>query len=230
MTESLLAIQQRDRKLAQLTKESRDVPERKKMIANRLEDHQKALTQAREALNRNTVAIRELENEIETQKARIRKYREQQFQIKNNEEYRALEREINSANILVRQHEDKALMLMEAVEGLGQDVTEKDMALKAEAQVVAQEHTLLDERAQAIEQETAQVRADREACTVEVNPEALRRYERILAHVGDQAVVPIEGTACGGCHMTIPPYLIKEARSSASFTLCSYCGRILFVR
>ena len=60
----------------------------------------------------------EIEGEIEAEHQKIAKYKDQQLGVKNNDEYRALGREIGTTEKQVQTFEDGELVLMEEMEQL----------------------------------------------------------------------------------------------------------------
>jgi hypothetical protein len=222
-----LVLQDRDRRVATLLREKADIPKRKQMIEERLEDHRTALEAAREAQTRQNLRIKELEGDVETFKTRARKYKEQQLGVKNNDEYRALGREIMSTERSIRKLEDQELEVMEAQQGVDSRVEDRGAELSREQAAVQDELNALDERMVQIEQELERFKTGREELTAGIDPSWLSRYERIFKHVGDFAIVGVENGSCGGCHMRLPPQLVHDARKASSLTICSYCGRIL---
>jgi len=226
--ERLLIIQERDRRINQLTREHEDIPARCKEIESRLQVHRESLKTAQEELKKNGAAIKQIEGDIEAQRQRISKFREQQFQIKSNEEYRALEREIAAVQKGIGNLEDRELTVMEQMDGLRRDIAEREQDLKKEESRVVEDQSVLNQRLQNIQREIHDLKVDRDALAKDVDPAWLSRYERILKRTGDYAVVPVESSACGGCHMNLPPHLIHDARKNMAMTQCSYCSRILY--
>jgi predicted nucleic acid-binding Zn-ribbon protein len=226
--EKLLTLQKCDRKIAQFSREAKDLPVRKQQIESRLEAHRAALHQAQEQLKKHGLTTKELEGEIEGAKQKIAKFREQQFAVKNNEEYRALEREIAATEKQIVGLEDRELEVMEVAEGLQAAVGEKEKALAEEEADVQREIGKLDERVAAITAEVEKVKAGRPDLLEGIEPDWLRRYERVLEHVGDFAIVPVQSSSCGGCHMNLPPQIAHDARKGTVLTVCNYCGRILY--
>ena len=225
--EKLLILQDRDRRIAQLIRERTDIPKRRELIDERLKSHLVALDNAKESRQAKDLRIKELEGDIETFKVRLRKYKEQQLSVKNNDAYRALSREIQSTERSIRKLEDQELEVMESVEELNSRVEERDAEFKKEEASVQDELALLDERLHHIERELEEVKQGRGELTQGIEPAWLSRYERIFNHVGDFAIVGVENASCGGCHMCLPPQLVHDARKNDSLTICSYCGRIL---
>src|SRR6185295_19211600 len=92
--EKLLILQDRDRKIRRVRGELAHIdPERQQMRAKGA-DAQKALDAAKERVKQLESDRKNLELEVEAKKQLISKYANQQFQTRKNEEYRALQHEI----------------------------------------------------------------------------------------------------------------------------------------
>lgn len=226
--EKLLVLQDRDRKLRQLLQETRDIPARKQLIESRLKANRDAHHSAQENLKKNTASIKAVELEIESVKDSIKKYRAQQGQIKSNDQYRALEREIREQMGRVRELEEREIVLMEESESLKKTVAEREELLKQEETVVQGDLRVLDERLKNIQGEIEQARKNREGMTDGIDDAWLSRYTRIFNNKGDYALVPVENGTCGGCHMKVPPQLVQDAKRGDAMVSCSYCGRLLY--
>ena len=228
--EKLLVLQDRDRKIVQLTRESEDIPARKKLIETRLSEHRQALTDAQNELKARQASAKNIDVEIESQKQRILKLREQQGNIRTNEEYRAIEREVASIHQQIKDLEDKEIALMEEAESMRGKVNELDQALKREEELVKSDWAAQDTRLKSLGSELEKLKQDRATLTPEIDPSWLSRYDRTFKHTGDFALVPIENGSCGGCHMKLPPQVAQDVKKGNNMIFCSFCGRILYWR
>jgi uncharacterized protein len=226
--EKLLVIQDRDRKIGRLAREINDLPERRRMIESQLDAHKKALEAAEDVIRKKGLEQKELEAQIEQRKERIQKLRQQQFEVKNNDDYRAFEHQIESVNKDILAIEERELVMMEAVEAANAVRDEKIEALKSEETIVNEELARFKERAANIEKELIELETKRRALAEDMDPDWLARYDRIFKHHGDFALVTVEHNTCGGCHMKLPPQLAHDARKLDSMTTCMYCGRLLY--
>lgn len=226
--EKLLVLQDRDRKLRQLLQETRDIPARKLLIQSRLKANKDAFQQAQDNLKNNVAATKAVELEIESVKDTVKKYRHQQSQIKNNDQYRALEREIREQLGRVRELEEREIVLMEQLEGLKSVAAEREAALKQDEASVEVDIKALDERLANIQSDVDAARKSRDELTVDIDDAWLSRYTRIFNNKGDYAFVPVENGTCGGCHMKVPPQLVQDAKRGDTMVSCSYCGRLLY--
>ena len=227
MIQQLLVLQDRDRRATQLERERRDIPAHKDEIESRLHEHQETLRGAVEDFKKHELKIKEIEGDIEAEHQKIAKYKDQQLSVKNNDEYRALGREIGTTEKQVRTLEDGELVLMEEMEQLRIEVDRRRGDLTEEERTVSEDLAAMDKRLTAISEEIAGLESGRTGLLTDIDPTWLARYERIFQHLGDYAIVGVENGSCGGCHMRLPPQLVHDARKGDALTICTYCGRIL---
>ena len=226
--EKLLVLQDRDRKIRALTQETVDIPARKQLIDQRLRNHRDAVAKAHDELKKNAAGIKEVELEIESRKTKTLRLRDQQGQIKTNQEYRAIENEVATLKAQIGEIEENEIVLMEAAEALRTKCAEAEAVLKREQASVDTDSKVLDERLANIKAEIEVVKAEREKLLPDLDPEWLSRYQRIFANKGDVAIVPVESGSCGGCHMRLPPQQVHDSKRATTMVPCSFCGRLLY--
>ncbi len=228
--EKLLIVQDRDRRIRQLSRESEDIPARRKLSEERLKEHKESLAAAQELLKKNAAAIKGVELEIDTCKQRILKLREQQASIKTNEQYRAMNNEVAGVEKQIREFEDREMVLMEETEGLRANVTRMEQRLKQEDEIVNSDRVQLEDRLKALQAEIEKHKQDRVGLIADIDAEWLSRYDRTFKHHPDFALVPVDQAACGGCHMKLPPQVVQNVKRNQAMVCCSFCGRILYWR
>ena len=225
----LLILQERDRKILKLTRESKDLPARIADIKEQLRDAQEALEEARDDQMRKTSSVKQIELDVESRNEHIRKLRTQQYEIKTNEGYRAIDHEIVTLRKLIRGLEDQELTLLEDIEKLNAIVELREAKLAEREAHVKDDLDMLDERMSKIGGKIDKLKVDRDELMNGIEKSWLSRYTRIIQNRKDFALVPVEdATNCGGCHMQIPPQLVHDARKGNSMVPCSYCGRLLY--
>jgi predicted nucleic acid-binding Zn-ribbon protein len=225
--EALLVLQEKDRKIAKLHREIRDIPARKADIEKQLEGVKTKLAQAREILKKNAADLKQLEIEVSSLRDKITKYKQQQMEAKNNEQYRAFLQEIAAAEKLISGLEDREMVLMEQAEVAKKVIAEREAELKAEEGGVSEEKEMLEERLTTVQGNLNKLIADRQQITSTVNPSLLSKYERLFKNKGDFAVVQVEKDHCSGCHMRLPPQVTNDALNPAKLVICNFCGRML---
>ena len=227
--EQLLALQACDQEIRRLRKEMEDIPLRKQQIESRLNAHKEGLAQAEHVLLEAKNRIKKLEGEIEAARQQIKKYREQQLQIKSNEEYKALEKEVAATQQVIRGLEDQELTAMEAVEESQAGVKMRHDSLAKEQERVAEETKAFLARSAGFTDDLKRKEEERKAKAAEIDPAWVARYERIFAKQRDAAIALVEHGTCGCCHMKLSPSQVVDSRKSETMTMCAFCGRILYL-
>jgi predicted nucleic acid-binding Zn-ribbon protein len=223
----LLSLQQIDDEIDALKADEEEIPRLKQEAetqARELEERVKAHRQ--EGLDLAKLRKdREVEMEATAQKKA--KFQGQQFQVKTNREYEALQHEITSLDAQVSGFEDQILEILDRSEKVAKSIAEEERALAAAVEKVKQEHAELDRKEARLAQEIA-VKADARASLASgLESPLLVRYERIREVKDGLAVTTIQNGACGGCFRRIPPQEMQILRRSDRILACEGCGRLI---
>ncbi len=179
--------------------------------------------------------VRELEqaitaknNEITEAQSLIKKYEEQQNNVRNNREYDSLSKEIEYQTLEIElcnkkikeftaQNEEKKVVIEESQATLEEVKGDLDTK-KAE----------LDSIIADTQKEEDKLTNDSGKLQSVIEPRLLTAYHRIRQNARNGlAVVSIERDACGGCFNQIPPQRQLDIKSRKKIIVCEYCGRIL---
>lgn len=226
--ETLLVLQDRDRRIAQLKAERVRIPEQVAAAEQSLKDESTRLDSLRDTAKHIEADRKKLEIDAESKRAQILKYRTQLSLIKSNTEYQALLKEIAKVEEEIDEIETHELEVMEKSDQLQPAVKTEQVTLKEIAAKVEAERADMQKRGAMIEQELKQLQEERQKLAQAADPDALNRYERLMHSKSDFAIVPIRNGNCGGCHLNIPPQLVHNAKLGTTLTSCDYCGRILY--
>lgn len=226
--EKLLILQDRDRKIVRVTQELAHIsPERDTLRANAIAT-QSQLETARTRVKQIESERKQLELEVETKKTQIEKYANQQLQTRKNEEYKALAHEIEMAKEAIFKIEDKEIVLMEQTEAALKDVARATTEAAAAKKLVDDLIGQLNQREENLKKDFTELQSGRTEIAAAVEESARNRYERLFKSKGENVVVSIEHSACGGCHMKLPTQTIISCKSESEIITCSNCGRILY--
>jgi uncharacterized protein len=224
--QNLANLQYIDSRIDELSRLRGDLPEeildleheidRTRSIIGRLEAQERELTQERNGLEIDIIDSAEL----------IRKYDAQQMTVRNNREYDALTKEIESqkqatengksrleeiALILEETHE-KLQRMRDTLEGLDIEFAEK----KAN----------LDSLVEKTKSEEVELRGRRKEAAEKVDARYLKSYERLRNGLTNRiAVVPMEKGSCLG--MMLPPQVQMEVRKMNKIIIDENSGRIV---
>ena len=224
----LFAVQELDKEIWALKRERKEIPERKARMEAVLETQKAAVADAEAGLKSAQAAQKAAEGEADALREQIARFKTQQMSVKTNDEYRAIVKQIATAEEQVRGLEDRILEKMEGVEAARAELSKAKEALAAESAKVKAEVEAFLGRAEGLEVRTKELEAERAAKAAEVDADWLGRYERLFEKHPDGAVVVAEHGTCGGCHMKLSPSQMVEAHRDDTLTACAFCGRYLY--
>jgi len=148
--------------------------------------------------------------------------------VKTNDEYRALQHEIEHAQNAIRKIEDDILNLMMDAESSQGDIKAAETRLKEDQQMVDQERKQLTEQNQHDLSALESYLKERKAIETSISSDLLPRYERVRKARGGIAVAAARNEVCEICQVRIRPQVFQEIRSNDRIITCDACQRILY--
>lgn len=226
--DKLLILQERDNRILQLQREIEDIPKRKQIEEDRLEEHRANVVASEEKLQAMQVKIKELDLEGETHKEKITKLRQQQLELKTNKEFKAVESEVATLQNAIGELEDRELGLLTEADDIRDDLETRKAELAREDESVKQDVAAWDARASSLEGELVEAKTERDAAVGEVDDEELlSNYQRVHSRRED-AIVQLNDGFCGGCHMKVPPSVVHAVKRHDGDVHCDFCARLLY--
>ncbi len=171
---------------------------------------------------------KQLEIDVSQKREGIEKYSLQQFQTKKNEEYRALEHQIQTTKTEIIRIEDHELEMMEQLEKLERELKELQKQEEVVKKEVNEQLTELKTCEDKLLKELDSLQNKREKLSSTIEPAMLARYERILKNKNGKVLVGIDRGVCGGCHMRLSRQLVVDCRAQTEPCFCPNCGRIIY--
>lgn len=226
--EKLLVLQDRDRKILQRRDELAHADPERKDLQGRATGTQAKLDAAKLRVKHLESERKKIELDVEAKKQQIDKYATQQLQTKKNEEYRALQNEIENCKKIIVGMEDQELEIMEQGEAAQKEAVAAQQ-LAADAKKLADGKLAeLDTREKNLRAELAQLESNRAELAGAVDESARDKYERLLRNKGSNVVVGISHHSCGGCHMKLNRGTVVACQAAQEIVTCTNCGRILY--
>lgn len=215
-------------KVAALSGELENIPNQIETVEDELARHTAKFDEVKNRTRQIEADRKKFDLEVQSKQATIARYKSQQQQTRKNDEFAALNHEIEHTEKEISTLEDQELELMEAYEKGQVVVAQAQKELAAFQEKAKQKKADLDKRTAVVTAELAAVKEKQAAAEGAVDPEALSRYRRILKSKKDVAIVPIHGGACGGCHMKLTSQTVLSAKGSEGLTACENCGRLVY--
>jgi predicted nucleic acid-binding Zn-ribbon protein len=224
----LIRLQQIDLAIHEIRTSIDKFPGISKALDAKLSNATAALEAAREKAKNNQTDRKKFEGEVGVFEGKISKYRDQMLAVKTNEEYRALQKEIEHAQTAIRGIEDKILALMMEAETSQGDIKAAEARLKEDQQLVNQERKALEAEHQ---KETSALDAylqERKELETQISTDLLPRYERVRRFRGGIGISAARDYVCEVCQVRIRPQVFQEIRKNDQIIACDACQRILY--
>ncbi|MGB6200851.1 MAG: hypothetical protein WBF35_15000 [Candidatus Acidiferrales bacterium] len=227
----LSELQAVDLSLNRLRTRLAEFPGRFAEVDARLAGARGDLAAAKESLLGSQKDRKKFELDVEQWKESARKYRDQSFQVKTNEAFKALQHEISNAESEMARAEDRLLERMMAGEEFERRVPAAVRALaEAEAATSAERRAIEAEKASA-EKELADAQARYEEAARGVPADLLEDYEKIAVRRHGIGLAEVRHGSCGQCGVRILPHVVQDLGRAGSDDIfhCETCTRILWL-
>lgn len=189
---------------------------------------QTRLANIQEELKELETSVQNKKNEIVDSQSLIKKYQEQQMNVRNNREYDSLSKEIEFQTLEIELSEKRIKEFTAQLEEKNQMEAESRVLLEERSKDLEEKKDELNSIISETQKEEEDLKSKSEKFADLIEPRLLAAYKRIRKNARNGlAVVTVERDACGGCFNKIPPQRQLDIRSRKKIIVCEYCGRIL---
>jgi len=224
----LIRLQTIDLDIQQLKTKIDLFPGISKGLDDKLRDANSQVASAQEKSKNNQATRKKLEGEVSGLETKISKYREQMLSVKTNEEYKALQKEIEHTQVAIRKVEDSILGLMLEAESSTQEIRQAEVRLKEDQQRVSQERKELEGEHQNDVTAMQSYITERKDLEGQISSDLLPRYERVRKFRGGIGISAARDYVCEVCQVRIRPQVFQEIRKNDKIIACDACQRILY--
>jgi predicted nucleic acid-binding Zn-ribbon protein len=166
--------------------------------------------------------------EITEAEGLIKKYEEQQKNVRNNREFDSLSKEIEYQNLEIELFNKKIKEFNVQIEEKKLVISESEITLSDRQSDLDNKKSELDEIISDTQKEEEGLYKKLDKVQSIIEERLLTAYKRIRSNARNGlAVVPVQRDACGGCFNQIPPQRQLDIKSRKKIIVCEYCGRIL---
>ncbi len=166
-------------------------------------------------------------NKIKESQTSIKRYEEQQQNVRNNREYETLSKEIEYQTLEIQISEKHIAKYQVEVETRAEEIASCEEKTKEISEILSHKKAELDVIIAETEKEEADLLGKAEVYKAKIEPRLLAAFERIRKNARNGlAIVQIEREACGGCFSMIPPQRQLDIRLHKKIIVCEACGRI----
>lgn len=226
----LLELQDVDARLGGVRARLATFPKKLSELNQRLEASRAALEQSKQSHSSTLKDRKRYELDVEQWKEKVRKYKDQAFQVKTNEAYKALQHEVEMAETEIAKAEDRLLEQMVSGEQYDRQVKAAEKNFKQAEEQIGTERREIESEKAAAEKILTELEAERAAVVKTIPEDLLDHYQRIARKHGGTAIAEIRGEACSACGARIRPHVFQILRREDNSELyhCELCTRILY--
>ncbi len=197
-------------------------------LEDEIEGLETRITKLKDDVKEFETAVANKKNEIKESEALIKKYKEQQNNVRNNREYDSLSKEIEYQTLEIELCEKRIKEFSVKVVEKSEMIKESEKNLSERKGDLESKKDELDEIVSDTKKEEENLSGSVSSIEEKVDERLLAAFNRIRKSARNGlAVVTVQRDACGGCFNKIPPQRQLDIKSRKKIIVCEYCGRIL---
>ncbi|MCP4457870.1 MAG: hypothetical protein GY816_07590 [Cytophagales bacterium] len=179
------------------------------------------LTEMEETIDANKIGIKDAEK-------LIKKYGEQQMNVRNNREYDAITKEVELQQLEIQIIEKRIKETYEKIEVKKEEIKETEAKRTERKKDLKSKKEELENITKESEVDEKKFEKGRNKAIKQIEERLLKSYEKVRVNMRNGlAVVPVMRGACGGCFNIVPPQKQAEIREQKKVIVCEHCGRIM---
>ena len=224
----LYTLQQVDSKIDKIRIIRGELPLEVQDLEDEIAGMETRITKYDEELEKFAKDIVDYKTKIKEATYLIKKYEEQQNNVRNNREYESLTKEIEYQSLDIQLCEKRINDCTKKSELIKISLGETNARLEERRSDLELKKNELSSIVEETEKEEAELMQRSKESEQLIEERLLTAYKRIRKNARNGlAVVQIERDACGGCFNKIPPQHQLDICMHKKIIVCEYCGRIL---
>jgi predicted nucleic acid-binding Zn-ribbon protein len=224
----LIALQKIDSAIQGEEREIAALPAALAAADARIQEHQDRLDGRKQQLDEAQKDRRKLEGELQAINEKLSKYHSQLMEVKTNEAYRAMQKEIETTKAEIAAHEERILVDMLSVDDLEAEIKELEKRFQADKAELEKEKAGLEESGRQAEERLRVHKEERQRLAHGLDPAALSTYQKVAKMRGGVGVAQVREELCLGCRVKVRPQVFEEVRTGQELHTCDSCGRFLY--
>lgn len=228
--ERLVELQRLDSEIAEVEAAAAAIPGVIRRIEEQLMKAKAALDAVTAETDRMTKLRRQQERELEEVTDQLKKRQSRLFEIKTNQEYSAVLKEIEGLKHKVSVLEEAILVLLDQIEVELKARAEEEQRVRSIEAEALRDTQRKEAELRQLRGRLSELQGARKGRSKNVELSLLQQYLRLLKSRAGLAVAPARDGSCEGCHVALTPQLYNEVRRNEEILTCERCGRILYWR
>jgi uncharacterized protein len=224
----LIELQECDSHLVKLEGKKNSLPEKINKLDEKFRIFKEAIEQNKRKYDELKALHAESENKIKKLNESMVKAKERLLEVKNNKEYQAMLKEIDTATATRGDVETEIIKILDEMDKLSVFVKKDLSSLDEYKKKYEEEKKIIENDLNSIDSDFINWEQKRVQVKEKITADLLARYERIRSRSNGVGVISVWKAVCNGCHMNIPPQLYNELQKSSELLSCPNCHRIMY--
>lgn len=226
--EALVKLQFVDTKLDQLKKLRGDLPNEVQDLEDEIVGYKTRLARFEQDLEQLEENIKKNKEGVKEAEKLIKKYAEQQKNVRNNREFDAITKEVELQELEIQICEKKSKEAKDLILAKKDEIEKTNLLIAERADHLENKKKELNDIMNESHEEEQKLLNEREKATKKIEDKLLKYYERLRGSLTNGlAVVRVVRGAAEGCNIVIPPQKIAEIREKKKIVIDEHSGRIL---
>jgi len=145
----------------------------------------------------------------------------------NQREYDVLRRSMASNSADIDKWEDEVLEALQHADELSRRKEELETRIAETTERLEQITREVEQQGEQYERDLAQLQGQQDEVRQQIEPTALRAYERIAQHHAGDAIATVRDRTCQGCHTLVTKQTENRLMRGSEIVYCASCGRML---
>ena len=226
--DQLTKLQEIDSKIDGLKKVRGALPDEVRDLEDEIAKYQTRINNFEEEIVGFENEIELKKESIKTSEGLIKKYEEQQMNVRNNREYDAITKEIELQELEIQVAEKRIKEASLKIEEKKEEVEVTKVKADERGADLKVKQDELESILTESEAEEGKLEKDRTKASGAIEERLLLAYEKLRKNARNGlAVVNVKRSACGGCFNVVPPQRQADIKERKKIIVCEHCGRIL---
>jgi len=227
--EKLIMLQKCDLEILTLESRLKQIPVEIDNLEKEVATEKASVKTAEHLLSDSQKTRRALERDLGLVESKVEKYKDQLMQVKSNDEYRAMQRQIENAKEDVSAKEDLILAKLDEAENLQADLSKRQKELEVGMVEVGKLEAELEKETARLKTELDRQKSERTELVGLIPEDLLSQYDQIVRARGGIGVAEAKNEHCQECHFRLRPQVYEELRLGQKILKCDSCTRILYI-
>ena len=224
----LVKLQDKDNEIRTLKSKLIQIPKEIDALEKEIAVEKENLNHAESLLKKGSQQQRTAESTLSSTEEALSKYQEQLMSVKSNDEYKAMQKQIEVTKKQISDVETEILQGLDILENFTQEKMNRQKELNEGQAKVATMAAKLNEEKSILETELLSQQQERDSILGFVPEELLNEYNKIADGRGGIAMAKAVKERCLACMVRIRPQIFLEVKSGQTIHHCRSCSRILY--